>query len=176
MNGSPFARDHTGTIRFVSPVLAFLSACLVTSALLFASCSGSSPATSSSTKTPGSSPQIESGAKYSIAVFRGETSAGVLTLADLSKLAKVKFTADGKNEEGPTLMSALAVVGVADFNTITVYGFTPGRLGTAEITLKRAEINDQVILDFSNQGTCKLAGADIPPNNWIVDANKMVAR
>ena len=88
----------------------------------------------------------------------------------------MKFTADGKNEEGPTLMSALALVGIVDFSTVTVYGFIPGRLGTAEITLKRAEITDRVILDFSNQGTCKLAGADIPTNNWIVDANKMVVK
>jgi hypothetical protein len=153
-----------------------IPALLVVLMFLMAGCSAAAPASQSPTKTPSSSPQIESGAKYSIAVFRGETSAGTLTLADLSKLDKVKFTADGKNEEGPTLMSALALVGIVEFSTVTVSGFTPGRLGTAEITLKRAEITDRVILDFSNQGTCKLAGDAILSKNWIVDVNKMVLK
>ena len=176
MNSSRVGRGQFVRFRPAPSLLKLISVLLVVAALLLSACAASSPATSSSTKTPSNSPKIESGSEYSINVFRGETSAGALTLADLSKLAKVKFTADGKNEEGPTLMSAIALVGITDFNTITVYGFTPGRLGTAEITLKRSEVNDRVILDFSNQGTCKLAGADIPSNNWIVDANKMVVR
>ena len=139
-----------------------------------ASCSSPTPVSQSTTKVPGTPAKIETGAGYSIAVFRGDTKVGALTLADLSKLEKVKFTSEGKSEDGPTLMSALALVGITDFSDITVYGFVPGRLATAELTLKRAEVNDRVILDPSNQGTYKLAGADIPAKNWIIDVNKVV--
>ena len=154
----------------VSTIVAFAAV------FFFAGCTSPPSAGPSTSKTPGTSPKIETGTKYSIAVFRGDTQTGSLTLADLSKLQKVTFTSEGKTEEGPTLMSALALVGIADFSEITVYGFAPGRLATAEITLKRADIDDHVILDFSNQGTCKLAGSNIASKNWIVDANKMVVR
>ena len=127
-------------------------------------------------RVPGTSAQIETGTGYSIQVFRSETQVGSLTLAALSKLDTVKFTADGKNEEGPTLMSALALVGITGFDEITVYGFSKGRLATAEKTLKWSQINDKVILDFSNQGTCKLAGADIPSNDWIIDVTRLVVK
>ncbi len=130
----------------------------------------------SSTKVPGTTPQIETGTGYTIQVWRGEEKAGELTLAVLSGLEKVKFTADGKDEEGPALMSALNLVGINSFNEITFYGYSRGRLATAELTLKRDQINDKVILDFSNQGTCKLAGAEIPSNDWIIDVNKMVVK
>ena len=143
---------------------------------LFFGCSSPNATSQSSTKVPGTTPKIETGTGYSIAVFRGETQVGTLSLAELSTLRKFKFTSEGKTEEGPTLMSALALVGINDFSEITVHGFVPGRLATAEITLKRSEVNDKVILDFSNQGTCKLAGANIPAKNWIVDAKKMVIK
>ena len=166
-----FATIQAG-IRHSTVLLFLVFAFLVTSA----GCSSPSPAIQSTTKIPGTSALISTGAGYSIGVFRGETQVGALTLQALSTLPKVTFTSEGKTEEGPTLMSALALVGIADFSQITVFGFTPGRLATAEITLTRAEVNDKVILDFSNQGTCKLAGASIPAKNWIVDAKSVVIK
>jgi hypothetical protein len=151
----------------------FISLLIIFTALVFWVTGCSSP-DKTSTKIPGTTPQIETGTGYTIQVFRGEEKAGELTLTELSKLDKVQFNADGKDEEGPTLMSALALVSISSFNEITVYGYSRGRLATAELTLKRNQINDQVILDFSNQGTCKLAGVDIPSNDWIIDVNKMV--
>ena len=143
-------------------------------AVFLAACSSPSPVSQSTTKAPGTPAKIETGTGYSIAVFRGDIQVGALMLADLSKLEKVKFTADGKNEEGPTLTSALALLGITDFKSITIFGFTKGRIATAEQTYDRSKINDKVILDFSNQGTCKFAGADIPSGDWIIDVNKLV--
>jgi hypothetical protein len=107
-------------------------------------------------------------------VYRGTTQVGTLTLDKLADLEKVKFSADGKNEEGPRLAAALALIGIGDFQKITVYGYAKGRIATAELTLQKADITDKTILDFSNQGTCKLAGDMIPSNDWIIDVNKMV--
>jgi hypothetical protein len=155
-----------GILKVFSLVLAILA--------LSAGCSSPTAASQSTTKVPGTLAKIETGTGYSIAVLRGQTQVGALTLADLSTLDKVKFTADGKSEEGPTLLSALGLLGIGDFSTVTIYGFTKGRLATAEQTYERSKINDKVILDFSNQGTCKFAGADIPSGDWIIDVNKVV--
>jgi hypothetical protein len=107
-------------------------------------------------------------------VFQGEKQVGTIKLADITALPQISFTTEGKSEAGPTLMSVLALVGIKDFGKITIYGFTRGRLGTAEQTYDRSKINDKVVLDISNQGTCKFAGEDIPVNDWIIDVNKMV--
>jgi hypothetical protein len=159
-----YSRNFTGIFAMAS-ILVVLSL----AALGLTGCS-------SPEKIPGTSAQIETGSGYSIQVFHGETQTESLTLAALSKLDTVKFTADGKNEQGPTLKSALALVGITSFDEITVYGFSKGRLATAEKTLEWSQINDKVILDFSNQGTCKLAGADIPSNDWIIDVTRMVVK
>jgi hypothetical protein len=156
------------------PTLPVFTSIIVSLSFLFTGIAGCTSPDQSSTIIPGTTPQIETGTGYTIQVFRGEEKAGELTLTELSKLDKVQFNADGKDEEGPTLMSALALVSISSFNEITFYGYSRGRLATAELTLKRDQINDQVILDFSNQGTCKLAGVDIPSNDWIIDMNKMV--
>jgi len=174
--GDPVQEHRFGYTRSrVGAILKTFSLVFVILAL-FAGCSSPAPASQSTTKVPGTPAKIETGTGYSISVFRGQTQLGALTLADLSRLDKVKFTADGKSEEGPTLLSALGLLGITDFNTITIYGFTKGRLATAEQTYERSKINDKVVLDFSNQGTCKFAGADIPSGDWIIDVNKVVVQ
>ena len=156
--------------------LSLIISLFILSVSFITGCSSSTADNETSLKVPGTSALIPTGAGYSIQVFSAEIQIGTLTLEALSDLDKIKFTADGKNEEGPTLMSVLSLVGISSFEEITVCGFTRGRLATAELTLKWAQINDRVILDFSNQGTCKLAGADIPTNDWIIDVTKMVIK
>ncbi len=99
-----------------------------------------------------------------------------LKLADLTSLPQVKVTADSKEETGPTLLAVLGLAGIQDFSSVTAYGYTKGRVATAELTLNRSQINDQVVLDISNQGTAKLAGPNIPGNSWIIDVNKLVVK
>ncbi len=128
--------------------------------------------TPTATKTP-TSTATATGSAYSIAVFQNDKQVGVLKLADLQSLPPVSFTAEGKDEKGVSLTAALKLVRITDFSEVTAYGLTRGRIATAEITLQKAQINDNVILDFSNQGTAKLASPDIPSNNWIIDVNKI---
>lgn len=128
------------------------------------------------TKTPTGTAQVSTGAQYSIQVFLNDIQIGSLTIDKLSKLAKVSFTSEGKSEEGPSLTSALNLVGVKTFNEITVFGYSKGRVATAQITLQKSQVNDKVILDFSNQGTAKLASPDIALNNWIIDITKIVVK
>lgn len=168
---------NSGTTRAIYSILTprRLASFLTFIILVFTLLTGCNSATSTSeTKIPGTSAIIETGDKYQIAVYRGTTQVGILTLEKLADLEKVKFSADGKNEEGPRLTAALTLTGIGDFQKITIYGYAKGRIATAELTLQKADITDKTILDFSNQGTCKLAGDTIPSNNWIIDVNKMV--
>jgi hypothetical protein len=128
------------------------------------------------TITPSNISKIETGTGYSIAVFSNDKQLGSLTLDQLSKLKKVTFTIEGKDEEGPTVLSALKLLSINDFTEITFYGYSKGRLATAELKLTKTQVNDKVILDFSNQGTAKLASPDIPSNNWVIDVTKIAVK
>jgi len=99
--------------------------------------------------------------------------AASLTIAQLQDLPKVSLDAYGKSEEGPTLLSALDLAGVKDFSKITISGLMKGRVASAELTLTRDQVTGTVILDFTNRGTVKLAGADIPEDNWIIDVTEL---
>ena len=113
---------------------------------------------------------------YAIVFIQGDKQLAALTIEDIKKLPQVAVTLEGKSESGPTFLSALSAAGVKDFNEVTVKGMTKGRIATAELTLKMAEINDKVILDISNQGTTKLAGENIPESKWIIDVSEVVVR
>jgi hypothetical protein len=110
---------------------------------------------------------------YSIKILSGSKQIASLSLSELQSLPKVSLTAYGKSEEGPTLPSVLELAGVEEYTKVTVIGMVRGRIASAELTLTRSEITDEVILDFSNRGTCKLAGATIPDDNWIIDVEEM---
>jgi hypothetical protein len=114
-----------------------------------------------------------SAAEYAIKVFRNNKQIASLDIAKLQTLPKIPLTASGKSEEGPTLLSALELAGIKDFNKITVSGMIRGRIATTELTLTRAEVTPDVILDFSNRGTAKLAGDSIPFDNWVIDVSEI---
>jgi hypothetical protein len=140
-----------------------------------ASTSTSSTPAVSSTKTPTSTPSA-TGDQYSIAVFSGDNQLAKLKIEDIKSLPQVSVTADGKAQNGPTLLSVLGLAGIKDFSTVTAYGYTKGRVATAELTLNKSQIDNQVVMDISNQGTAKLAGPNIPGNSWIIDVNKLVVK
>jgi hypothetical protein len=139
------------------------------------STSQSSTLVTSSSKTPTISASIV-GDQYSIAVFSADSQVAAIKLDDLKNLPQVSVTADGRAQNGPTLLSVLGLAGIKDFSTITAFGYSKGRVATAELTLNKSQINDQIVLDLSNQGTAKLAGPDIPGNSWIIDVNKLVVK
>ncbi|MBI2919204.1 MAG: hypothetical protein HYY01_14615 [Chloroflexi bacterium] len=107
--------------------------------------------------------------EYAIEVIvRGEKVAFV----PLSQLKGLEAKTVGE-QQGPTLLDALKLAGVQDFVKLTVSGFSPGRRGPAQLVLARAEVNDQVILDFTNKGTVKLTGPDIPNDKWVLDVARL---
>jgi hypothetical protein len=153
--------QHGKRLRNLS-LVALLLAVTIT---LFAGCSGQPDATD--TAPPGS------GESYQIKVVLPDKQVVFLGLSELQILPKVSITAYGKSEEGPTLLSALDLAGVKEFNKVTVVGMLRGRVASGELTLNRSEVTSEVILDFTNRGTAKLSGSQIPEDNWIIDVSEM---
>jgi len=111
--------------------------------------------------------------QYSISIYMDDSLVDSVILDDLLALEQVSFTAENKDEEGPTLLSVLQSVGIDDFEEVTVAGLSKGRIAEAEITLTRSQVNEQVVLDITNSGTSKLASPDIPSNDWIIDVDEL---
>jgi hypothetical protein len=110
---------------------------------------------------------------YFVAVIINNTMIAALTRADLEKLEKVSVMASGIPQNGPTLPSVLQKAGITDFSELTAYGMTRGRLASAELTLKKDQVDASVVLDLNNRGKCKLCGVNIPQDNWIIDLEKL---
>lgn len=98
------------------------------------------------------------------------------TVSDLSKLAQVRANVAGTDERGPTLLSVLALAGVKDFSEVTIYGFTRGRVASAELTLKKTEVSDNIILALVERGTAKLTGPDLGAQKAIIDVSRLAVR
>ncbi|MBI4181185.1 MAG: hypothetical protein HY528_04565 [Chloroflexi bacterium] len=134
---------------------------------------------SSSTRTPSTPSNVSAtttSAPYAIAVLQNDKQIASLTISDLSKLTQVKANVAGTDEQGPALLSVLSLAGITDFGEVTVYGFSKGRVTSAELTLKKAEITDNVILALVTRGTAKLTGTDIGAQKMIIDVSKLVVR
>jgi hypothetical protein len=86
-----------------------------------------------------------------------------VTLDAVKKLTLAQITVDGKVQEGPKLLDVLLLAGVTEFTEITITG------SSAPSTLKREQVDDNTILDFSNRGTMKLATTYIPKAEWTKD-------
>ncbi len=140
-------------------------------AISLAGCSQGAP-NAAATNTPGSS-TTSSGNVYSIAIVLNGEQIASFTKDDLLKLEQVSIEAGGIEQSGPTLLSVLQLAGISDFNEVTAYGLTKGRLATAELTLQKSQIDENVVLDMTNRDTCKLCGINIPQDNWIIDVNKL---
>jgi hypothetical protein len=151
-----------GGITLISIVLLALLAAL-------AGCGGNA------TTTPGGMASMTTApGEYRIQVYRDGAPVGTLDLEQLHSLAVVTFSkSTGEPEEGPTLLSALALLGITDFTSVTVEGLTKGRVAAAELTLQRSEVTDTTILEFNKKGKTKLAGKDIPEDSWIVDVAEL---
>ena len=65
----------------------------------------------------------------------------------------------GKYEEGPPLLAVLEAAGVDDFGSVVIMG--AGVRDSGRLKLQREQIDDDVLLDIANRGTCKIAGPDI---------------
>lgn len=113
-----------------------------------------------------------SGAVYSIDVVRAGHSLGRLTLEDLKALGTRRVYMQDQWEEGPTLLAALSSVGAGSFTRVTVIGL--GARDDGRLTLKRSDVDQQVILDLALRGTAKLCGPKIPYEKRVRDVTQLV--
>jgi hypothetical protein len=148
----------------MSKIVRAVLAVAVTLTVLMVFTAGCSSDTASSDESDNSRPQ-----EYSIHISRDGQHVTYVTLSQLHTLPEVSFQAKGTTQTGPTLLSVLQYAGIAEFSKVKVAGWSKGRLATAELPLDRAQITDQVILEFNNQGKTKLAAPTIPDSDWIID-------
>jgi len=94
------------------------------------------------------------------------TSIGIM-IADLKTLPLKQLTVDGKTEEGPGLLDVLALAGIAEFREVSLTG------SSNPATLRRDQVDDNTILDFTNHGTIKLATTYISKPGWTKDVSKI---
>jgi hypothetical protein len=93
-----------------------------------------------------------------------------VTLDAVKKLKLAQITIEGKVQEGPKLLDVLSLAGVTDFTEVTITG------SSAPSTLKREQVDDNTILDFSNRGTMKLATTYIPKADWTKDITQITVK
>ena len=93
-----------------------------------------------------------------------------VTLDAVKKLKLAQITVEGKVQEGPKLLDVLSLAGVTDFTEVTITG------SSAPSTLKREQVDDNTILDFSNRGTMKLATTYIPKADWTKDITQITVK
>jgi hypothetical protein len=173
------------TCRIKSGFTIFLAELALIWSLFLTGCSGDAQGqaggtTNSQAAATGDSSQIAAGTAvpegYYISVVFEDKQPVYITLDDLKQLPQVQITASGVTENGPTLLSALQKAGITEFDELTAFGLTRGRIAAAELTLKRDQIDDGVVLDLNKQGKSKLCGVNIPQNNWIIDLEKLELR
>jgi tungstate transport system substrate-binding protein len=147
---------------------------------LFTPCAGNEPgATPATTTTKTGSGEgtgtatadVSSG--YSVKITQGSQTLLDLSVADLDGLSAVNIVADGKDYSGPSLISLLNQAGITTFNKITIYGYSKGRVATAELVLTQAELTEQTILRKTNQNTFSMASPDIDADSWIIDVTEI---
>lgn len=120
---------------------------------------------------PVASPQASG---YAVTVRSDGHAVGHFDLAALRGLPAVDVAtpqSQGKQtQHGPRVRAVLARAGVQRFSSLRAVG----RDGTR--TFSSAEIDDQVVLDFDNQGTVKLAGGHLAQDRWVRVVTELDAR
>jgi hypothetical protein len=110
-------------------------------------------------------------AGYAVVVRDGSRTVGRFDVAALRAMPQADIStpkAQGKQtQHGPRVRTVLTRAGVQRFGSLKVAG--PDGTGT----FSSAEIDDQVVLDFDNRGTVKLAGAKLPMDRWVRDVTEL---
>jgi hypothetical protein len=122
----------------------------------------------------GSGSRAASGqAGYAVVVRDGGRTVGRFDVAALRAMPQADIStpkSQGKQtQHGPRVRTVLTRAGVQRFGRLKAVG--PDATGT----FSPAEIDDQVVLDFDNRGTVKLAGAKLPVDRWVRDVTELDA-
>jgi hypothetical protein len=100
-------------------------------------------------------------------VIKADGSSVGFTWDDLKKLPLANLTVEGKLQEGSKLSDVLKAAGVTDFSEVSLSG------SASPVTLTKAQVDDNTILDFNNHGTVKLASTYIPKPQWTKDVSEI---
>lgn len=132
------------------------------SLLLQAACSSTAGSPGPTAAQP-SEPQKD----YLFQVITPEGRSVGFTADELRQLPLASIKVEGKPEEGPVLLDVLQGAGVEEFKQVTLSG------GGSSLTLARQQITPEVILDFANRGTVKLAAPHVPKKDWVKDITEI---
>ncbi len=113
-----------------------------------------------------------SDAEYVVVVIRDGEVLERFTMDDIRDFDMATVEVLGKFEEGPTLLAVLESAGVTDFERVHIGGM--GIRDDGSITLTRAEVTDEVLLDIANRGTVKVVGPDIAWEDRVRDVTEIV--
>jgi hypothetical protein len=162
-------------VKIKRKILVLTASLTAVTLIAFAGCTNNSGVPTGSSETASGTTQTAETA-YHIDFLSNGQQVVSLGLTELQSLPEVTIDMGGGSPEtGPTLQSVLALAGIKDYSSVTIVGMTKGRLATAELTLKQAEVTVDVILDFNNQGKTKLCGKEIPDANWVIDVTEIRA-
>ena len=119
--------------------------------------------------TPGTDAAAPPG--YTVTVLVDGEVVRRFTPSELSGLPQSTITADGKEQQGPTVQAVLAVAGVEDFGRLDVRGL--GLRDDGRLVLAPAQVGDDLILDFSDRGTVKVVSPDLDWRDRVRDVTEL---
>jgi hypothetical protein len=112
---------------------------------------------------------------YTVAVTRDGELLRAFAVADLEALPAVSFTADGKTQEGPSLLSVLEAAGVHDgYREIEITGM--GLRDDGRLVLSARQVDEGVVLDFAERGTVKLVSPTLSWRERVRDVVEIAVR
>ena len=111
---------------------------------------------------------------YTVTVRQGGEVLKEYDLAALRALPQTKVVIDGKEQDGPLLRGVLDDAGVDSSATVAMVG--AGLRDTGRLTLTAAQVDRNVLLDFSDRGTAKVCSAWLDRAEWVRDVISIDAR
>ena len=113
----------------------------------------------------------QAAADYRVVVRRDGAELRSYSLEDLRRFESHKFTQSGLTEEGPSVRDVLSDAGVEDFARLTVVGL--GIKDDGLLVLDADQVDEDVLLDFANRGTVKIAGPNITRAERVRDVTEL---
>lgn len=96
------------------------------------------------------------------------------TLAALEEqVAFSDLAIDGDTQSGPLLVDVLTASGVEQWTSGEVFGMGEGRVFEVSLPITSSDVDAGWVLDVTNQGTLKLAAAEIPREQWVRDVGEI---
>jgi hypothetical protein len=112
--------------------------------------------------------------RYTIKVLKDGRTLKTYDLVALHALPQARVVIDGKPQDGPTLVTLLRDAGAGTYDSVDVRG--AGLRDGGRLTLTLAQVKRKVQLDFSDRGTVKVCGPNIPWADWVRDVISLDAR